>query len=181
MGRGMGAVLVDTYGVGDSVYNGHDSELTTDVLALAHHQAATEVRARLRTGELLPGLAPVDPVLIGMGHSGGAGITVCLQGQHSTFDMVVSFGMPPAGDFGEYAGGADEVRTMLIPDENGYFDFDTSTSMPVSFGPDTPERIVGCADREQEARPAGAAAAHAAGRDGRPGQARLGAGLPSLR
>lgn len=140
--RGIGAVLVDTYGVGDSVYQGHGSDLSTEVLALAHHQAATQIRGRLRSGELAAGVAAVDPVLVGMGHSGGGGLTVCMQGQHATYDLVVSFGLP-ASEFGGYEGGADEVRTLLTLNDQGYYDLALSeASMEVSFTADVPEALL---------------------------------------
>jgi hypothetical protein len=116
-GRGVGVVAIDVLGIADSPFPADGALLTLETLARAHHQVATEARARLAAGTLLPGLDPVEALWCGVGHSGGGGTTVVQQSTCRSFDFLAVLGMP-ADDF-EVLGGHDGVVGAMVRDEHG--------------------------------------------------------------
>ena len=116
--RGVGLVSIDVLGVGESRFPADGALLTLDLLGSAHAQAAAECRKRLAEGRLIPGLQPIPDVRwCGIGHSGGAGCTMVVQGDYASFDLIGLHGMP-ADDF-EVLGGHDGVRGALSLDASG--------------------------------------------------------------
>lgn len=106
--RGVGVAAIDTPGTGDSSFAGHGDELTLEVLGAACRAAVEEVRRRLRDGALAPGLDPVgQPVICGVGHSAGGGVSVLQQARYAGFDLLAVLGMPVGPPASLYAAGGD--------------------------------------------------------------------------
>jgi len=140
---GVGAIILDTYGVGDSTYRGHGSELTSGVMALAFHEAAVVLRAELRAGTLPGCEASGEPVLVGMGHSGGGGLTVIQQANHASHDMIVVLGFPAGEFFFETHETTDDVDATMPPEEFGLLRFSgTFADFRQQFSSDVPESVI---------------------------------------
>jgi hypothetical protein len=85
-------VACDPLGVGDSApYDVYD--LTFELLDEANHVTAREILRRFRTGQLAPGIQPIQiENAIGVGHSLGAAVLTVQQATHATFDGVAILG-----------------------------------------------------------------------------------------
>jgi alpha-beta hydrolase superfamily lysophospholipase len=90
--RGWIFIAMDHLGVGDSSL--HDkSALVYGPMARAAHAAESIILDRLRDGTLVDGFASVqDPVVIGIGQSLGACMTVVQQAHHRTYEGIAVLG-----------------------------------------------------------------------------------------
>jgi alpha-beta hydrolase superfamily lysophospholipase len=141
--RGVGTIAIDALGCGESEFPFDGSELTLDRIALGHHEAALAFRDRLVSGTLLSGLAPIkDLFYCGLGHSGGAAVTMYEQGQLATYDGIVVLSMP-AADFKYPGRGEDALRAAIHTDEKGmiFIPVRPPQSVAGAFYPGTPQDI----------------------------------------
>jgi alpha-beta hydrolase superfamily lysophospholipase len=88
---GYVVVAVDHLAVGDSTDPDASHELGLPLLASGDALVAKQVRERLMTGTLQPGL-PGGLPLIGVGHSMGACLTTMVQADSDVYDAVVLLG-----------------------------------------------------------------------------------------
>lgn len=90
--RGWIFVACDHLGVGDSTIP-EGNALTYENVARANLASVEAVMAKLGSGQLLAGFAPVhNAVKLGIGQSMGGCFTIVLQGQHAPFDGIASLG-----------------------------------------------------------------------------------------
>jgi len=116
--RGVGVVAIDILGVGDSTFPADGTLLSLEALARAHAYAVDHVRTAVADGSLIPRMAPVSGARwCGVGHSGGAGVTIVQQATHASFDLIAPLGMP-ADDF-EVLGGHDGVLSEMVINGRG--------------------------------------------------------------
>jgi len=92
--HGIGVVAIDHPGCGMSRWDCHGEELTLETVARADYLAVRQLRERLASGTLIPGLAPVaDARIVGVGHSMGGGIGTAMAGQYpDCFDAWAALG-----------------------------------------------------------------------------------------
>jgi pimeloyl-ACP methyl ester carboxylesterase len=95
--RGYVLVLVDHPGVGDSDTPQDGWSLVPTTLAAIEAALVQRVLSMLRAGEV-EGLPPLRAArVVGVGHSMGAGLLICQQAEHSTFDAIAVLGWSGAG------------------------------------------------------------------------------------
>lgn len=119
--RGTIVVTVDPPGVGDSDVPDDGFALTPDCLADIVAAVSDRLLAGLRAGTLTAGLPPLaDPLLVGLGHSAGALLTVHAQARHRPFGAVALLGFSGSGlmealtdDERAYAGDPAGARAAL--------------------------------------------------------------------
>ena len=91
--RGWVFVAVDHLGVGESSQHAPERTARYATLVAAADAAEREVLERLRSGTLAPGFpALADPVVVGIGQSMGACLTVVQQAHHRTYDGIATLG-----------------------------------------------------------------------------------------
>jgi hypothetical protein len=91
--RGWIVVACDYLNAGDSTRASDPYQLTFEHLVAADRATVDEVLGRLRSGNLVEGLGPVDPgTVLGIGQSLGGGLVTLQQGQRGTFDAVALLG-----------------------------------------------------------------------------------------
>ena len=91
-GRGITAVLVDPPGVGDSDRADDPYALTPDALADVVAAVVETVVEPMRADPSRP-----DPLVVGVGHSAGALLTVYTQARHRPYDAVALLGFAGHG------------------------------------------------------------------------------------
>lgn len=102
--QGFIVAVCEHVGIGDSTPHEPFRELTHSVVVDADQATTAAVLGRLRAGDLVDGLAPVeDPVAIGVGHSMGGNLLIHHQDRHRSFDAVAVLGStvvtePPVAD-----------------------------------------------------------------------------------
>jgi hypothetical protein len=141
--RGVGTVAIDALGRGESMFPRHGSELTLETIAAAHHEAAQEVRSRLRQGTLTPELPPQEGLFFcGLGHSGGGAEIIVQQGAFASYDGIVVLSMP-ADDFKYPNNGQGDLNAAIHTNERGmvYIPKRPAASINGAFTPDTPQDI----------------------------------------
>ena len=93
VGRGSIFVACDHLGVGDSSQPDDPESLTFENIAAANHATGIEVMARLRAGDLVRSLGPLESAhAVGMGQSMGGCFLIVQQGNHATFDAIAVLG-----------------------------------------------------------------------------------------
>jgi hypothetical protein len=91
--QGFVVVAIDHLGVGASSPVDDIFAVTPAIASAANHHAFTEILAQLRFGSIVPGFdGPTSPVVVGVGHSMGAMLTMVQQANHHTFDAVINLG-----------------------------------------------------------------------------------------
>ncbi len=97
VGRGWIFVALDALGVGEASLP--DPELlNVQRLAATTHATVAEILRLLAAGEFDPRCPPVcDPVVLGLGHSMGGGLTIVQQAHHDTYDGVGILGFSAVG------------------------------------------------------------------------------------
>jgi alpha-beta hydrolase superfamily lysophospholipase len=96
--QGLIVLLNDHLGVGESSRLPTQAKATRHIVALANHAAVEQFHARLRAGDLHPGLPPRARVVrIGGGHSMGGMQTIVQQAAHRTYDGVAIMGYTAEG------------------------------------------------------------------------------------
>jgi hypothetical protein len=96
-GQGIGSVVIDNLGTGESHCAVPGEHLTAELLASVSQQVVQQLRERLVVGTLVSGLAPIQEEslwLAGVGHSMGSFLLTHLQGRFHPLDAVVQLGMP---------------------------------------------------------------------------------------
>ena len=160
--HGLAVLTLDHLGTGDSPPPDDPYTLIPRVVAAVHAHVVADAVARLRSGDLVPGLGPVAVGrVVGCGHSMGAMITVQQQARHRSYDGVALLGFGGAGlpeylndDERGYAGDLDELELAL------------PTLVAARFG-----GALAPSKREVRERPAGCAA-HARATSSAPPRAR---------
>lgn len=90
--RGFVFVSYDHLGVGESSTD-HVMDYTRAQLAAANDAAVKDIARRLRDGSLQPGFPALPSMcMLGLGQSMGGHLTICMQGQHATFDGIAPLG-----------------------------------------------------------------------------------------
>ena len=90
--RGLILIAYDHLGCGESMA-AHLAELTIEDFSAANDAAVREILARLKSGTLADGLAPLPGIVaIGHGQSMGGGVTIIMQGRHASFDAIAPVG-----------------------------------------------------------------------------------------
>lgn len=117
----LAVLTLDHLGTGDSPPPDDPYTLIPRVVAAVHAHVVADAVARLRAGQLVPGLGPVAVGrLVGCGHSMGAMIIVQQQARHRSYDGVALLGFGGAGlpehlndEERGYAGDLDELELAL--------------------------------------------------------------------
>ena len=113
--RGWIVVSCDHLGVGDSSLP-DPSLLTFDPVAAANHQVVVTILERLAAGSLAEGFPPVaEPVVLGMGQSMGAAITVVQQARHDSFDAIAVLGYSAIHTYPPTAPGSPDQPFPYVP------------------------------------------------------------------
>ena len=86
--RGWLVVAVDNLGTGESTVPADGNQVTLDRCAAALVDVVTQIRSRLRSGELPGAGAARDLPLVGIGHSLGGCIMTLAQGNYACCDAV---------------------------------------------------------------------------------------------
>ena len=106
--RGFVVLAFDHVGIGASTSVDDVFTVTPSVAAAAQDRAIRSALAALRTGDLAPGLPPVQQFrTLGIGHSMGGMILGITQAHHAPFDAVAVLGH--GGDGMPFALAADEL------------------------------------------------------------------------
>ncbi len=113
--RGIGVVVIDLPGTGESRWPCDGSLLTLDLIAQANHQAVCQMRERLRQGTLVAHILPVEQVVIA--GFGRGGLCVVQQALYKSFDLLGNLGTP-CGAFNR--SGNPDTLANLFHIENGY-------------------------------------------------------------
>lgn len=87
--KGYVVVALDHVGIGESTRLRDGDLIDLELMAACVDAATTQIRDRLRTGDLSPELAPSSEVImVGIGHSVGAAVMTVSQARYETFDGV---------------------------------------------------------------------------------------------
>jgi pimeloyl-ACP methyl ester carboxylesterase len=115
VGRGSIVVACDHIGVGDSSQPADPASLTFENIAAANHATVTEVMGRIRAGDLVRGLAPLEGAhAVGMGQSMGGCFLIVQQGNHATFEAIAVLGFSAIQTVLPTPPGHDEVTGPQI-------------------------------------------------------------------
>lgn len=166
--RGLLVIAVDNLGTGESTAPPDGAQVTADMMARALHQVVMQVRERLVSGTLLPGLAPKTALRItGVGHSLGGLVALLQQANHRSFDRLCILGYstlgpgPEADELGLDAryGKVEAALAMMAPDswDSGYLEIPRSY-MRSGFTAETPAEVLAADDAEATVVPRTAAA-----------------------
>ncbi|HUB84777.1 MAG TPA: alpha/beta hydrolase, partial [Rhizomicrobium sp.] len=91
--RGLIFVTMDHLGVGDSSIDLTD-DLRVEHMADANHAFMRTIVQQLGEGILAADFPPIlDPFILGMGQSMGAGVTMVMQGRHGCFHAIAPLGI----------------------------------------------------------------------------------------
>jgi pimeloyl-ACP methyl ester carboxylesterase len=146
--RGVGIVAVDPLGCGASTFPFDGREMTHEMMSLAHHAAALEVKSRLSKGELFPEVPPFkDGLYGGLGHSAGSGTIMHEQGMLGTYDAIVLLSLP-ANDFqfpaveAEGENADDELKAIKFNEQGmAYIPVRPAAYMNSAHSPQTPKEV----------------------------------------
>jgi alpha-beta hydrolase superfamily lysophospholipase len=150
---GFIVVTVDPPGVGGSDKPDDGYALTPHAVADVLAFVVGDVRERLRTGSLAPGLGPLpDHRSIGVGHSAGGLLTVHQQARHRTHDAVALLGFAGGGlvhvltdEERSYAGDAEatrrEVARLSAVRFGRPFPISQTSTSPTLLGGPVPEAV----------------------------------------
>jgi pimeloyl-ACP methyl ester carboxylesterase len=140
-------IALDNLGVGDSSRPEDGWALDRKVMADANAQAVAEIANRLRTGILLPGMAPMsDLPMIGIGHSMGGLSLITLQATRPLFDAVAVLGW--TNQNGTQTGHGREIT-------GPYTEVTREALRPFFHLPDVPQSVLVADDSHAELIPAG--------------------------
>jgi hypothetical protein len=95
--RGLGSIVIDHLGTGESTGNVSADPLSAEQYADAYAHLAQQVREQLSAGTLIAGLAPLLPAhlwLAATGHSFGGRVATLTQSLSACFDALVLLGSP---------------------------------------------------------------------------------------
>jgi len=158
--QGVGLVVIDNLGTGESRVPVSGWKLDRRLLAAAYRNLIDQVRDRLVCGMLLPGLAPLDDhtlFLGGIGHSMGGMLLSHLQAHHSPFDAIVVLGWATLTMLTQLPGTSpdlfERVAAAITPDGS------LPTSLrplirPWFFSPAVPEEIIAADEADATIAPA---------------------------
>jgi len=146
--HGIGVIAVDSPGAGEIRWPVTGDKLVLEVLAEAHYQAIQQMRARLVSGDLIPGLAPVQhPRIVIMGHSMGGATGVALAGLHpECCDALAVLGWTNQSPI---IPRVDMMALMphLMPDANGDIHLPRKLMRPAFYLPDVPMAVIEADER----------------------------------
>jgi len=162
--QGIGSVVIDNLGTGDSPVPDHVSgwHLTRQVYADAYRQLTEQLRERLTTGALCDGLAPVaQPFVVGVGHSMGGMLALQLQASSGVCDALCLLGwatrtlVPLDELFASVGMSADLLATLITP--NGYVPPAALRASVRSwfFAPSVPTDLIEADEQDATVMPAG--------------------------
>lgn len=135
--RGIGVVVIDLPGTGESRWGCDGSLLTLDLVAQANHQAVCQMRERLRQGTLVGQIPAIEQVVVaGFGHSNGGGVSIVQQAIYKSFDLLGNLGAP----CGTPSRPRDlETMTNLFHIERGYATINlNAVATPLLYMEDVP-------------------------------------------
>lgn len=130
-GHGVIVVAIDCLGTSDSARAEAAENVTSDMLAKAHHRVVGELVVGLRAGTLAPDIPSLPRLaLTAIGHSLGGMLTIMQQAKFGSFDRVAILGwsniglaLPPSAlkpvfdETGTYAYSSPELRQAFhLPD-----------------------------------------------------------------
>jgi pimeloyl-ACP methyl ester carboxylesterase len=146
-GLGNIVLLHDHLGVGESTRLPQQRKATRQLVALANHAAIARFHARLRTGELHPGLPAIaDFARIAGGHSMGGMLAIIQQAEHRTSDGLMVIGYTAEGVHFTM-GGQKRRAADFIPDDGP--DYTRNERAPLHEGfhwEDVPADVVAADD-----------------------------------
>jgi len=164
--HGVGVIVIDTLGTGESEIEVDGELITSSVTAEANLQVLQQVRERLTAGTLIPGLAPVPQdalFLAGIGHSMGAfqltQLAVLLQDRGTPLDAAVFVGWSHGPWNFEWLG-VDPDATMAAISatvSNGYLVGGRPLMRPFFYGPTptVPQALIEADERDATMFPKG--------------------------
>ncbi len=140
--QGIGLVVIDTLGTGESEVEIDGTLITRHVTAKANAQVLDQIRERLTTGRLVAGLDIVaeDALFLGaFGHSMGAfqltQLAALLEDRGTPLDAAIFVGWTHGPvDYGKLHLDANAFFAALVA-TNGYYTIPRSVMRPVFYGP----------------------------------------------
>lgn len=158
--QGMGLVVIDNLGTGESRVPVSGWKLDRRLLADVYRDLIAQVRDRLVCGMLLPGLAPIDDhtlFLGGIGHSMGGMLLSHLQAHHAPFDAICLLGWATLTMLTHLPGTSpvlfEQVAEAITSD--GYIPTSLRQAIrPWFFSPAIPEEIIAADEADATIAPA---------------------------
>lgn len=145
--QGIGSLIVDTIGTGESCGVLSGEQITRQVAVNAYDHLVKELRDRLTSGTLVEGLAAVDSQrlwLAGVGHSLGGFLLVQTQSQWESFDAlaVLGWGYHPANPLPDTGVESEAlVHGWMQRAHNGFVSDLRLLLHPFLYSPDVPEEL----------------------------------------
>ena len=162
--HGIGLVVIDTLGTGESEGEVDGGLITRFVTAGANAQVLHHLRERLLAGMLVPGLAPVpeDTLFLGaFGHSMGAfqlaQLAALLEDRGTPLDAAIFAGWSHGPvDYARLRLDADAISTGMVG-ENGYLTIPFAAMRTIFYGPSptVPEALIEADERDAVVIPKG--------------------------
>jgi alpha-beta hydrolase superfamily lysophospholipase len=159
--EGIGCVVIDNLGTGEShVPSGIAGwHLTRSVYAEPYAQLVAQIRERLGSGTLAPGVAPVETdrlFLAGVGHSLGGLLLTLLQASSGACDAIALLGWATLTLPEQLPGApsAEEFPSLISPD--GYFPPKTirEYSRELFYSPAVPPALIQADEQDATVMPA---------------------------
>ncbi|SRR5579875_382566 len=159
--QGIGSVVIDNLGTGDSPVPPHVSgwQLSRQVYADAYRQLVAQMRERLTHGTLISGLAPVDEqrlFVVGVGHSMGAMLAIALQASYGACDALCLLGWATLAMADLLPAADREALAATIP-SGGYLPSAIRASAgtrALFYSPAVPAALIGLDEQEATDVPA---------------------------
>jgi len=160
--NGIGLVVIDTLGTGESAVEVDGELITRFVTAEANAQVLAQVRERLTAGMLVPGLdaVPEEALFLGAyGHSMGAfqltQLAALLEDRDTPLDAAIFAGWSH-GPFDYARLGLDESTLFAqMAFEKGYLHTPRAVMRPMFYGSSVPPELIEADERDTVAFPKG--------------------------
>jgi len=162
--NGIGLVVIDTLGTGESAAAVDGGLITRFVTADANAQVLDQVRERLLTGRLVADLAPVPAEALflgGVGHSMGAfqliQLAALLEDRGTPLDGAILVGWSHVPfDYERLQLDANAIFTQMVA-TNGYYAVPREVMRPVFYGPQptVPDALIAADERDATPFPKG--------------------------
>ncbi len=162
--QGIGLVIIDMFGTGESKVEVDGEQITRHVTAQANAQVLHQLRSRLVAGTLAPGLkaVPEDAIFLGgFGHSMGAfqltQLAALLEDRGTPLDAAIFAGWSHGLVDYERLGLDANALLAGMTTTNGYYTVPRRLMRPVFYGPQptVPTELIEADEREAIAFPKG--------------------------